>query len=660
MSELLAKSNFEEGVLLRDLGDIAQNPDVAIAELVANAWDAGASRIDIEIPDELGGRITVSDDGCGITDSDFMQRWMRYGYNRAKHQGREAEFPPSRSGWRRKAYGRNGMGRHALLCFSDEYMVESRHFSSQDAHEYGVQPTSGESAFGLFVSDTGHRDQHGTTLSAVVKRNLPDPDRIRDSLSFKFLHDPQFAVFVNKEQISLEQHEKVAELSVEIDDDLSADVLCVKVPASKRRKVQHGVAFWVGGRLVGEPTYNLFGIPLLDGRLSVSNRHMFVVKSQHLYEDVRDDWSAFKKNNRTLALAEEIGACVNRLIHDLMADKIEDNKADAIRENKDELRKLGKLSRVEIKEFMDVLVEDYPTITSALLSSAVKAAVNLEKSRSGRQLLEKLAKISEDDIERLDQVLDTWSMRDALEVLEEIDRRMNVIQALVKLMDDPSADELHTIHPLVTQARWLFGPEYDSPMFSSNVSIQNAAKTVFKKKIDPAGIANTRQRPDLMFLKDATLSLTGTEDFDQSGTLVRMSSLLVIELKKGASTISSKNIQQGVQYVEDLLNCRLLDGEPFVHCFVVGSKVDSRAKEIQIGKDPVSGIVKPATFSQLVRTAHQRLFKLQERISDRYRDIPGLELVNKVLGEATPRTLFDTGRKSGAKIKRRKKRQKAK
>jgi hypothetical protein len=45
-------SLFEEDYLLRTLGAIAHVPDIALTELVANAWDAGASFVDITIPKE--------------------------------------------------------------------------------------------------------------------------------------------------------------------------------------------------------------------------------------------------------------------------------------------------------------------------------------------------------------------------------------------------------------------------------------------------------------------------------------------------------------------------------------------------------------------------------------------------------------------------------
>lgn len=42
-------SLFEEDYLIRTLGALVHNPEVALTELVANAWDAGATTVDISI-----------------------------------------------------------------------------------------------------------------------------------------------------------------------------------------------------------------------------------------------------------------------------------------------------------------------------------------------------------------------------------------------------------------------------------------------------------------------------------------------------------------------------------------------------------------------------------------------------------------------------------
>jgi len=631
-------SLFEEGFLVNSIGQIAQRPEVAIAELVANAWDAGASFVHITIPAKRGEEILVSDDGAGLTPEQFRDRWMKLGYNRVKHQGEFAEFPPSRSSWQRRAYGRNGAGRHGMLCFAPSYKVLTRRYDSPEAHEFTVAPASGENAFNLLSDIVAEREGHGTTVSARLEYVVPQADDVHQSLSFKFLHDPQFTIYLNGTAISMESHPAVAEATLKVDDATTVHVRCISVPPAKKTHVEHGVAFWVGRKLVGEPVYTLHDVQLLDGRTTVANRHMIVVTTDDLFDEVLPDWSGFKRSEHVIQVAESVGKYVTSVVADLMAGRIEENKSEALRDSGEAIKKLPLLAQIEITQFVDNIMAEHPTLRTDVLSSAVRAAVNLEKSRSGQELLEKLATISVDDVELINQLLENWTLRDALAVLNEIDRRMAVVEALTKLMGDSSTDELHSIHPLVSQARWLFGPEFESPEFASNVTIRKAAEEVFKKKIDPKGIYNPRQRPDLIFCNDATLSLTGVERFEES--VVTMSNLLVIELKKGESTITSKEVQQAVQYVEDLLNCKLLDGAPFVNSFVVGHKVDQRARSLQVGITPVEGVVKPVTFSQLVRTAHQRLFKLHQHISDRYKNIPGIDLVNKLLGNTGQRSLF--------------------
>jgi len=58
---------FEDDYLLRELGQVAHVPQVALTELVANAWDAGASKVELILPAEVGGTLTVTDDGHGMT-----------------------------------------------------------------------------------------------------------------------------------------------------------------------------------------------------------------------------------------------------------------------------------------------------------------------------------------------------------------------------------------------------------------------------------------------------------------------------------------------------------------------------------------------------------------------------------------------------------------
>ena len=116
---------FEDDFLRRTLGAIANVPEVALTELVANAWDAGATEVKIVVPEELDEFLTIEDDGTGMSEQAFRQKWMTLGYDRIKHQGDWADFPRELSHLKRPAFGRNGVGRHGMLCFASEYEVKT-------------------------------------------------------------------------------------------------------------------------------------------------------------------------------------------------------------------------------------------------------------------------------------------------------------------------------------------------------------------------------------------------------------------------------------------------------------------------------------------------------------------------------------------------------
>lgn len=227
-----------------------------------------------------------------------------------------------------------------------------------------------------------------------------------------------------------------------------------------------------------------------------------------------------------------------------------------------------------------------------------------------------------------------WTVRDALTVLDEIDRRLVVIEALSKLSGDKKADELHGLHPLVTEARWLFGPEFDSPEFVSNVSLSTAMRRVFGKRFGDQALDSPRHRPDLIVVPDATISGVATEHFDEASGLSVLQDILLIELKRGDSEIGRDQVYQACGYVEDLLASNLLDGQPYFRAFVVGHRIGPKIERVlKIGENPTRGRVEATTYLQLVRTAQKRLFRLRERLTSRYAEVTGTALLERVLSE---------------------------
>lgn len=633
-NNLIQGSFFEEDFLIRTLGSLANSPDIALTELVANAWDAGASEVEITIPDELFDEIIVKDNGTGLTPEQFRKRWMTLGYNRLKHQGEQVEFPPGSEIGFRRAFGRNGVGRHGMLCFANQYIVET--IRDGTVSKFVVSASSGSQPFKLIQEEISSGGGHGTKIRAKVERNLPNAHSIREILSARFLHDPQFRVIVNGKSIALTEHKGLIEnTEIIINEKVKLDIYVIDSTKSAKTMRQHGVAFWIGNRLVGEPSWYIGEQTLADGRTSFAKRHTIVVKTDELYNEILPDWSSFKKSPLMDTIYKAVSSYIESFYRKAMKERISETRRSVLMEHRSELSQLPTLGRVEVSHFVEELTESHPTIQPEYLSAAVKAVIQLEKSRSGASLLQKLSLLSEEDVDGLNRLLEDWTVKDALAVLDEIDKRLLVVETLARFSSDSDVDELKTLHPLVVQAKWLFGPEFDSPLYTSNVSLTNAMNQLFRKKVSKEAFYNFRNRPDIMIVEDSTISAVCTEDFDDGSHLSTMKRILIIELKRGGFSIGRDEFNQANNYVEDLLNCGYLDGTPYINAYVVGHTVDSRIGNSRVRKvgDPERGRVEVVTYGQLVRTAEQRLFKLKEQLNSRYKEIADETIVQKVLNE---------------------------
>lgn len=615
-------SLFEEDYLIRTLGALVHSPEIALTELVANAWDAGATIVDIFIPEDYNQKLIIEDNGTGLTEKQFKERWMKLGYNRIKHQGKNVIFPTNVEG-KRLAYGRNGVGRHGLLCFDNEYTVITNSDGSKSTFVITTQDET--HPFVIKESYFEKSDSFGTRLEVTVTKNLPKPDKILQIISARFLHDPKFIVSINRESVQLEQHSGLVDTTeIIVEENIKLIAHFIDSQKSARSTLYQGIAFWQSNRLVGEPSWILGNEVFIDGRTKFAKRYTVVIQTNDLADYIYEDWTGFKKVETMEKVYLKVFEYVNKMFAEIAKDSIEETKQQIKSDFQSELSQLTPLAKYEVNEAIESITSAHPTAKPESISIAVEAIINLEKTRTGKELLVRLSKLSEDDINGLNTLLENWSVRDALSVLDEIDNRISVIEAIRKLSGDENVDELHVLHPLVTNARWLFGPEYESAEYASNRQLQNAVQIIFKTEIQKEVFNNHRKRPDIVVLSNATLSVTGTEMFDSDSGLSNVNRILIIELKKGGSNLSRKERNQAMSYVEDFINAGNIIGNPSIDCYVVGKTFSEKVElNVKVGD---RGKVNVSTFDQLVDTAEKRLFGLRQKLNERYDDIPGMDL----------------------------------
>ncbi len=107
--------------VLNHLGlNLYSNTPAVIAEVLANAWDADATEVDVDF-DIKDGTITVTDNGCGMDLEAVNKRYLHVGYQ--KRQGADAQATTPMG---RKPMGRKGIGKLSLFSIANKITVHTK------------------------------------------------------------------------------------------------------------------------------------------------------------------------------------------------------------------------------------------------------------------------------------------------------------------------------------------------------------------------------------------------------------------------------------------------------------------------------------------------------------------------------------------------------
>lgn len=618
---------FEEDYLYRTNRTIISNPDYALTEAIANCWDAGATEVNIGLPENEGGIISIEDNGTGMTEEEFMKRWMVLSYNRQRHQGLNVVFPDNNEHGVRRAYGKNGVGRHGLLCFNDNYYIST--WKNGTKNTYHITVSSGNAPFKIFEHNSEQSEGHGTKIWTYSCTNTPNVAEMKEIISSRFLYDPNFKIIINGELIELTQHKGVIKTIERTINNKFLKIYVVDSTKTALKSQQHGIAFWVQGRLVGKPSWVYGDTQFLDGRSKPAKRFTIIVQADDLEDLISPDWGSFLEIQNTKIFFSFFIPFMKEVISDILSEHIRETQEAIIQQERHVLFDLAPYEKRDVSVFIESVTRKNPMISQEFMSLAIDALVNIQKSQNGALLLGKLAKLDSSDLDELTNLLNNWDIKDILTVLREIDNRIIVIEAIDRLREDPSVDKLHQLHPLILESRWLFGAEFDSPMYTANKALTTVIKNLFKESdYDVNALSFASKRPDVVCLAESTIGAVCSERTEKDcREILKPDNILIIELKKGGFEIGYKEKSQAEQYVRQIKKSGILHKESHIHAFVVGAKIG----DIDATSSNESGDINVVTFGQLVQTSKLKLFKLREKLQKRYDSMDDKSIVEKAL-----------------------------
>lgn len=612
----LFQLTFGDEFMRQHAGQIISDQNYAVIELVANCWDAGATRVDIKWPDS-DGEFAISDNGIGMTKNELFYRWGKLNYNRLEEQGgKDVVFPKYTRHSTRHVFGRNGVGRHAMFCFADSYTIKTKkegEFTSVDV----TRSISGTAPFVVAEKEVKQIDEkeHGTNISCIVDSNrltLIDSSKVIELIGSRFMADPAFQVYVNGHLVALTDIPHLTETNTLTVD--GQEIRIQRIIAEKGRNTkQSGVAYWVKKRLVGNPNWiskfdqNL----LIDGRHPIAKKVLYIVHADVLDEKklVKPDWSGFYMTDYASKVFQSVSDFIKDDLRNLLYETRRERKLQAINDNRTALATLPAISKDVISHFIDEVQEKCPTISPQELEASVEVLAKLEKAKSGYSLLEKLAQYTSNDLDNLNAILEEWTIDDAKKVLSELKWRLELIIKLEQLVEDVTADELHDLQPLFDRGLWIFGPEFESISFISNRSLA----TIIKEYFGDAVIDNPARRPDFIALPEVSIGIYSSDRFDAQHNVSGFEKVVVVELKKAGVPITGKEKDQAMGYCRAIRESNKIDLSTKMVAYVLGSEILPQYDSPLIEGNTT---VIPLRYNVVLRGAHARTFKLIEKIEN--------------------------------------------
>ena len=610
---------YEDRFLESWAGSIITNPATAIVELVANCWDAYSTEVRINWPDiATGSQFSISDNGLGMTRDEFQYIWRAMSYDRVARYGNTTNPPSDVQGLPRPVFGKNGKGRFASFCFSSEYSITSKKNGQQFTYRVYRSLNKPLVLDEIEFIETGVVG-HGTEIKGIgtIPKVSLSAERARELLGGRFLANPAFRVYLNEKLITFNDiaDSCLAIENVDIPGIGKVKILHIDTLKADKTTKQHGIAWWVLNRAVGECKWHSSDLErILDGRTSEAKRYTFIVQADFLNDAnaVKDDWSWFLADNETW-----------KTVRPIVQDKIRDiilkgNKADRESKRQNVFEKIGGavntlplMSKERVETFVNEVVDNCPNFGEQEIYQLSSILTKLEKTKSRYGLLEILHNQDPQDLDALHVVLTQWTIGMAKIVLDEIQNRLSLINELKAKIQIAGIDEVHELQPLFEKGLWMFGPQFESIEFTSNRGMTTVIRELFGKKTAKGSL----NRPDFVILSDSSVGLYARSSYDEEYNENGIEHVVIVDLKTTKLSLGSKEKEQVWKYVKELKSKGHIRRTTKVDGFILGDQIEPGEGGTRTEDDSQVKII-PMLYDTVLTRAEKRLLNLHAKVKE--------------------------------------------
>ena len=542
-----------------------------IGELVANGWDANATKVEISIPEtpinEHLSEIVIRDNGIGMSDQDIREKYLIVGRDRRESEHSDETPDPLR----RKVMGRKGIGKFSAFGIAKEIDIESvkggesSHFqmnydrmlaeADKRSIEFPPLPPSGTVSNGTTI--------RLKQISKFRSRRI-SIDGLRKGLARRFSvigAQNGFEVAINGSPITVEERNLQELLEKDADgntylweydnekiksgEDWTVSGWIGSLSRTSRGidGVDRGITLMARGKLVQEP----FVFEAVVGQ-QYALSHIVGELHTEFVDEVED---TIGTNRNTLVWDTDANAAlkewgqreVNKIAREWGRKRSADNQRhleenEVYREFQRRARETGNRRALNLADkLVRQAIGKNPTDGIEDLKPVIQTCLDFLEFDAFWEIAEDLAQSGLDDVGTIFNLFQEWQIVEAKEMSQVTKGRITTIEKLQHLIER-NALEVPTLHDFLKEFPWVIDPRWT--LVDDEVRYSDALRNAFP---EPEDTPESDKRIDFLCVREST-------------------NLVVVEIKRPRLKASMKELGQIEEYVSFTRNLVRMTTDP--------------------------------------------------------------------------------------------------
>lgn len=510
------------------LSENYRSPDKALKELIDNAWDAEALRVDITLPEPLSGdAIVVEDNGSGMTLNELQSEYLNIARNRRQRSG---DYTPN---LKRRVKGRKGIGKFAGLMFATSMQLDTwtrGKRSSFSLDKELLESHEGLPEMPLEITESELAPSlHGTRIRLTELNQMqrfPSEQALKQLLLAEYGREDSFSIVINGKALDVDDlqgqyHEVTKPLNFG-----EAKFRCT-ISDQKRKLRKPGITIRVDGKVVGDPSF--FGLDQAeDIPRKLLEKCYGEVELSGCSNDVTADWGAIIEGSSTQReLTSIIQPILREQLKSVYGQEMHLAQARLRKAAKERISKLPENRREFADQAIKKILDRFYQEPEDKLEPIVNVLLDALERSDYRVVLEHINDAKHSEVGRFAEALEEFGFVELALVAEQATNRLRFLDYLEEICSKNETLEKH-VHKAIEKNLWLFGVAYS--LFSSNITLKKQIESYLDREYIGE---RADKRPDL-FLSE---NLNGER--------------LLVEFKRPSHSLKFVDYQQATGYRND-------------------------------------------------------------------------------------------------------------